>query len=247
MGKWDRRNIYSLVKFLDRNLNSGIGNYISRGNYDLRMEKKKAALQEKICQYCGKNFVPLHGSIRKYCSKECYWETKKIPVKNFCRNCGKFLGIFSPSRARKKKYCSPECGKEWREKESLRKGTKIEKICKICGKNFIIIRSRSSSDCCSKECGRKVQADTMERLYEKRLPPGWNGGRSVSSKGYIVLSTRLLSKIEREKFKSMVKFRKNKNFGTILEHRYLMAKKLDRPLTSNEVVHHIMVRKMITD
>ena len=69
--------------------------------------------------------------------------------------------------------------------------------------------------------GLKKTADHLYKVKSERCQeraPGWKGGRSRSSKGYVVLSIH-----SRKKF----------------EHRVVMENYLGRPLKDNEVVHHI--------
>ena len=63
-----------------------------------------------------------------------------------------------------------------------------------------------------------------EHLYKVRAArcqeraPGWKGGKSMSRKGYVVLSI---------------------HSGKKFEHRAVMEEYLGRPLKADEVVHHI--------
>lgn len=56
----------------------------------------------------------------------------------------------------------------------------------------------------------------------------WRGGRSKTASGYI----RII--MPDDGFPAMAKV-----VGDIFEHRYIMAKALNRPLNSDEIVHHI--------
>ena len=58
----------------------------------------------------------------------------------------------------------------------------------------------------------------------------WKGGRSIDAKGYIKLNINLIE----PKFQCMCD-----SSGWVLEHRYLVAKHLGRPLTRKDLVHHI--------
>lgn len=62
--------------------------------------------------------------------------------------------------------------------------------------------------------GRKRPADWIARRSGENSPL-WKGGRYVRKDGYVILS------------------------GGVLEHRSVMAAHLGRPLTDEEVVHHI--------
>jgi len=64
--------------------------------------------------------------------------------------------------------------------------------------------------------------------------PMWKGGRAIDTYGYVWLLVRFLSKDDQSLAISMMN-----NDGYVLEHRLVMARKLGRPLTHQEVVHHL--------
>ena len=89
-------------------------------------EQRKTAPRLKECKICGKLFMPVHGTTM--CSKECqkinrrknekrYADKKRVEKSflprneyvAFCPACGKQF-----TSDRKKKYCSPQCGKKYR-------------------------------------------------------------------------------------------------------------------------------------
>jgi hypothetical protein len=57
----------------------------------------------------------------------------------------------------------------------------------------------------------------------------WKGGRVIDSNGYVRLWVP-----QKDPLKCM-----SLNDGYVLEHRYVMAKHLGRPLERHETVHHI--------
>lgn len=57
----------------------------------------------------------------------------------------------------------------------------------------------------------------------------WKGGKSKDAKGYIKLNINLIE----PEFWCMCD-----KSGWVLEHRYIMAKFLNRPLTRHEIIHH---------
>lgn len=61
----------------------------------------------------------------------------------------------------------------------------------------------------------------------------WRGGRNQSPAGYIKLSIHHLSENEQKLFESMI------CWDCIFEHRLVVARMLNRPLRSDEVVHHL--------
>lgn len=86
--------------------------------------------------------------------------------------------------------------------------------CKTCG----IIKPCSPYQLKTKKyCSRACKSKWMSS-QEKENTPRWKGGLYVNREGY------------RE-------IRKNKN--SILEHRYIMEKYINRKLTEEEVIHHI--------
>jgi len=65
--------------------------------------------------------------------------------------------------------------------------------------------------------------------------PNWKGGRYKRPSGYIEISASNLTEHERALFKPMIDAR---NRYAIDEHRLVMARKLNRSLRKEEVVHH---------
>lgn len=65
---------------------------------------------DKICEKCGKTFIikPHDKDIVKYCSNQCYWESKKKRIKEICHICGNEFTI-KLSRKTIAKYCSAQC------------------------------------------------------------------------------------------------------------------------------------------
>lgn len=58
----------------------------------------------------------------------------------------------------------------------------------------------------------------------------WKGGRSVDSYGYVKLNINLIE----PEFQCMCD-----SSGWVLEHRYLVAKSIGRPLTRKDIIHHL--------
>lgn len=57
----------------------------------------------------------------------------------------------------------------------------------------------------------------------------WKGGRSIDGKGYYKLNINLIE----PEYHCMCD-----KSGWVLEHRYIMAKALNRPLTRKDLIHH---------
>lgn len=66
-------------------------------------------------------------------------------------------------------------------------------------------------------------------------------GRYKNNHGYIFVRFNSLSKDEQKLFKSMIT--KFAGFEAILEHRLIVARRLSRPLTKKENVHHLNGRR----
>ena len=130
----------------------------------------------KICEYCGKEFVPKQYR-SKYCSRECstkgfHQSRPKGGIKK-CAWCGtefitEHLGT---------KYCSPGCRlkaiDEKRLKSVENRKTKHEaKECLHCGKKFIPRDGRQIY--CSKECSAQhhrvvYKSPAKEKIYKDRV------------------------------------------------------------------------------
>ena len=74
--------------------------------------------------------------------------------------------------------------------------------------------------------GHNVELGENQRMVHN---PRWNGGRRIREDGYINIRVDVDNP-----YRSMLN-----SDGYILEHRLVMAKHLKRPLTSEEVVHHM--------
>jgi len=97
-------------------------------------------------------------------------------------------------------------------------------ICKQCGEKFEFRKPRKfCSVCCS------LKYKHMYGIVRKgKSSPSYKTGRSVSQNGYVSLLA-----IDLDKNLYSVNGQ-----GRILEHRYVIEKKLDRKLKKNEIVHH---------
>lgn len=62
----------------------------------------------QVCKICDIYFEPSSNSKGKFCSRDCYKQSRNKPVTKTCKNCGKNFTI--PNTRRKTaKYCSWEC------------------------------------------------------------------------------------------------------------------------------------------
>lgn len=156
--------------------------------------------------------------------------SNKSRVVSTCKHCeGKYSQPLC--RVKRDKFCSPECGKEYR--VSLK--TKNKTVCPCCDKEFIARNSQllnGRKPYCSISCGSKLQTRSKER-YEKvsntrkengikpalgDLNPVWKGGRYEEKGGYV-----------------RVWVGPNQYKG---EHRIVMEVHMGRKLDQDEIVHH---------
>lgn len=122
--------------------------------------------------------------------------------------------------------------------------TKIKKLCKTCGNEFMVVPSMARSIFCSYPCywkdlekrpgpnlGRKFSDEFKKKISNaqkgKRLgqkSSSWRGGRHHRLDGYTLVK---------------VYDHPNSINNYIFEHRLVMEKHLGRLLKNDEVVHHI--------
>lgn len=122
------------------------------------------------CEICNKefSFYPSEEGIKKYCSRACACDSRRIKIEVTCLECGKQF-IIPPRKYRngKRKYCSRGCShhsKERAEKISHSLETSTKKSCLVCGKIF---KARPSSlehgnaKYCSKHCFNESQRNSV--------------------------------------------------------------------------------------
>lgn len=102
------------------------------------------------CQNCGTEFEAYPSQIeRKFCSHDCYWESKRKRIIRTCETCGKKFESWPSSIKRARgRFCSKKCFYESRH-------NKVECVCKICGKRFNVVVSHYNNGegiYCSLKC-----------------------------------------------------------------------------------------------
>lgn len=136
--------------------------YCSRSCYT-ESRKKSVFL---ICQQCGTSFkcLPKDATRRKYCSYACNNKSRAITPEPKPRICPTCHEAFIPDRNKPETYCSRQCFLQ-----AIRQG--CERICKECGKEFLVPVPSREGIYCSREC-----------LYAACSGPNhykWNGGQAL--------------------------------------------------------------------
>lgn len=128
---------------------------------------------KKICPQCGKEFECLKSKETKFCSRDCYINSKRTGTNIVCDNCGKtfYRRQYHIDRQKNKNqnsFCSMECQKEY-----LHKNRFEFRECEICGELFEVSKL-SKQRFCSDKCQHIWQTKNVGELnprFESILTP----------------------------------------------------------------------------
>lgn len=189
----------------------------------------------KQCLNCGKEITSPHngGQLRKFCNSECYHSfdrgvqrvervtfTCKICGEPFVRGPGE-LRSYRKRHGRDPLYCSTKCGGKGRELSD----EKWQVNCVQCGKPMPIQRRpggtiNKQKKLCSTAC--------RSQFRHERAPTGAAQSGEFcrrEKKGYVWITIPAF-------------LHRSGKRAEMLEHRFIMEKKLGRPLLPTETIHH---------
>lgn len=109
-----------------------------------------------VCKQCGTDFQGYPGNPNNFCSRQCYWDSKKKKVTRVCQECGR---EYRATPTGKKKFCSGTCYHKCQGRNS------VDTFCLTCGKPIRKWKSQiypSGNVFCSRECS-----------VEATRKPGW--------------------------------------------------------------------------
>lgn len=137
-------------------------------------QSRKTNISKTICAVCGKEFQCIPSRMAKReklcCSRECSIILRNKRTTRECNYCRKmFIALHAEVQRGGAKYCCKEC---------YNADNRIEKVCPICKKKFIVSKSLSNRTYCSIPCkgigqrrGNKtllVAIRSTSRYYEWR-------------------------------------------------------------------------------
>lgn len=102
-----------------------------------------------VCKTCGASFYSKYLKNRKYCSRECEYESMRTSERvHECIACGEIF-IRPKRNGDSCKFCSRECAFEYKESKKSRRASRIRR-CKTCERIFFI--SGHDMKYCSDKC-----------------------------------------------------------------------------------------------
>ena len=109
---------------------------------------------------------------------------------------------------------------------------RVSVTCGMCKKTrFVQISTSLTAPGISGWCRRCANVVTARKGSEHHM---WKGGRTTDTDGYVWLLARFLDEEDRQLAMPMINHAKY-----VLEHRLVMARKMGRSLSRQEVVHHL--------
>lgn len=179
---------------------------------------------------------------------------KCLPTTALSKKCAQceveFKGM--PSKLAKQKFCGQACAGA--NKAGKKKKEHISLDCRVCGKTIEVPPNRFQNGrrrYCSNPCrwrgrppqkrlgirhtdeSRALMSMKAKKRYVREEASQWKGGR-YTAKGYVHVLIATLPEASQKMAREMAP---KKNY--IQEHRIIMAMHLGRPITKDEVVHHI--------
>ena len=181
------------------------------GYYSWEWKPKSVKTIIVACDKCGKIRAIRKGSYYGLC-RSCAAKGKSSSVKTSrirktCLTCGKPIMVcLSQIKRGKGKYCSLQCaGIAWAknntgENNSNWKGGEIKRKCEICGKEFIVARSRIK-DNTGKYCSYKCAGVATTKYRSGKNSSSWKNG--VSFEPYCYKFNESFKQYIRSKFNNV--------------------------------------------
>ena len=173
-----------------------------------------------ICEKCGKQYDSILSSKSKYCSQQCYIDSKcRRVIKCICKFCNKEYEATDSNL--KLSYCSRECY------YSSNK-TKVEHTCKICEKKFLP-KSNKPNIYCSKQCRYKDPSTKNKNVKCTGCNKEFSRNINVLNKAKTHFCTRECKNEYSRKirYKNYKKFEHPLNLKTALKYWSLQIKTRD--------------------
>lgn len=225
----------------------------------------KSAKQTRIdkpCRSCGAvmQLLPYQTQPRRYCSRACWAHANRaVETTNTCAGCGQSFIVNRNKRAQQ--FCGRRCADQAKSKLAS------ERVCQVCGLKFRVHPPARKVACCSKHCSAIRRWNTSrkdERMKPRQCrwcckwfdPPthsamycsqqcGLYGHRAFGGRG-VGLGTGLTAAgyvrtprhMVHPDHAAIVLPMMSRSGSDVLEHRYVLAVHLGRPLGVDEAIHH---------